>query len=151
LDKDKIFALDIGTRKIVGLVMQGDPSGYEVLDSEMIEHSTRAMMDGQIHDVQAVAATILNIKNVLEERLGMKLEAAAVAAAGRALKTARGQAEKNRTYVSEINSEEVRALEIEAVQQAQYMLAQDELGISKGSNYFCVGYSVIYYQLENQP
>jgi len=151
LDKDKIFALDIGTRKIVGLVMQASPSGYEVLDSEMIEHSTRAMMDGQIHDVQAVASTILSIKNVLEARLGMKLETAAVAAAGRALKTARAQAEKNRSHISEIDSEEVRALEIEAVQQAQYMLAQAELGINKGSNYFCVGYSVISYQLENQP
>jgi cell division protein FtsA len=150
VDKDKIFALDIGTRKIIGLVMQKMPSGFEVLDSEMIEHSTRAMLDGQIHDVQAVAATILNIKNVLEERLGINLEAAAVAAAGRALKTSRGTAEKLRSFISEISGEEVRALEIEAVQEAQYLLASEELGTNDG-NYFCAGYSVIAYALENQP
>ncbi len=150
MDRDKIFALDIGTRKIIGLVMQKTPSGYEVLDSEMIEHSTRAMLDGQIHDVQAVAATILDIKNALEERLGTNLEAAAVAAAGRALKTSRGKAEKLRSFVSEISGEEVRALEIEAVQEAQYLLAREEIGTNDG-NYFCVGYSVISYSLENQP
>ena len=150
MDREKIFALDIGTRKVIGLVMQKTPSGYEVLDSEMIEHSTRAMLDGQIHDVQAVAATILNIKKALEERLGMDLEAAAVAAAGRALKTSRGKAEKMRSFVSEISGEEVRALEIEAVQEAQYLLAREELGTNEG-NYFCVGYSVIAYNLENQP
>ncbi|MDD4801337.1 MAG: cell division FtsA domain-containing protein [Syntrophomonas sp.] len=150
MDSDKIFALDIGTRKIVGLVMQETPSGYKVLDSEIIEHNTRAMMDGQIHDVQTVTATIQNIKTALEERLGLKLETAAIAAAGRALETSRGSANKKRGFISEISADEVRVLEIEAVQEAQYLLARKELDIGK-NNYFCVGYSVIAYMLENQP
>ncbi len=81
--KDKqIFALDIGTRKIVGLIMEKTGAGYQVLDAEMREHNTRAMLDGQIHDVEAVAEIVDDIKNTLESRLDCKLESAAVAAAG---------------------------------------------------------------------
>ncbi len=150
MKNDYIFALDIGTRKIMGLVMQKSSSAYNILGSKMIEHSTRAMLDGQIHDVEAVASTIGEIKNILEESLDIKLESAAVAAAGRALKTARGSVYKKRTVLNEISREEVRALEIEAVQQAQYLLAQDELAAKEKNKYFCVGYSIISYHLEDQ-
>lgn len=150
MENKRIFALDIGTRKIIGLLMQKNETGYEILDSEMIEHSTRAMMDGQIHDVEAVASTIQAIKNKIEEKLDIKLESAAVAAAGRALKTAVGTTRKKRILMDEISGEEVRALEIEAVHQAQYLLGQEEINSKDRSNYFCVGYSVISYQLEDQ-
>lgn len=150
MNNDKIFALDIGTRKITGLVMQKSADGYEVLDAEMIEHQTRAMMDGQIHDVETVAATIVTIKNRLEERLKMKLSSTAVAAAGRSLKTARGRAGRNNTLLNEISRDEVRTLEIEAVQNAQYFAAREEMG-HPSQEYFCVGYSVISYSLEDQP
>lgn len=150
MDNEKIFALDIGTRKIVGLLMEKEGDYYHVLAAQMIEHNTRAMLDGQIHDVEAVAATISTIKKSLETKLDLKLKKAAVAAAGRALKTTRGKAEKNRTVLNEISREEVRALEIEAVQQAQYLLAQEEMNNTDSSNYFCVGYSVNSYKLEGQ-
>jgi len=147
---NQIFALDIGTRKIVGLVMQKGPAGYQVIDAEMMEHSTRAMMDGQIHDVEAVAAAITDIKNQLENRLGFKLESAAVAAAGRALKTSRGQVRKKRGVMNEMSRDEVQALEIEAIQQAQYQLSQQDNDTRERGNYFCVGYSVTRYLLEDQ-
>lgn len=150
MDKTRVFALDIGTRKIIGLVMEKLDNQYQVIDAEMLEHSTRAMMDGQIHDVEAVAATITHIKETLESRLQIKLESAAVAAAGRALKTSRGQCHKSRSVLSEISNQEVRALEIEAVQEAQYKLAQEEQGSKGRNNYFCVGYSVVEYLLEGQ-
>jgi len=150
VDKTRVFALDIGTRKIVGLVLEKNDTGYGVIDVEILEHTTRAMMDGQIHDVEAVAATILQIKNALEERQGITLESVAVAAAGRALKTSRGNCHKSRQQLSELSTDEVRALEIEAVQEAQYELAQEELGDKEHSNYFCVGYSVVSYLLEGQ-
>lgn len=151
MDTDKIFALDIGTRKITGLVMQKSVDGYEVLDAEMIEHQTRAMMDGQIHDVETVASTIRTIKNHLEERLHMNLSSTAVAAAGRSLKTARGSAARNFTQLNEISRDEVRTLEIEAVQNAQYSAAREEMTHSSQAEYYCVGYSVISYSLEDQP
>ena len=54
-EKDLIYALDIGTRSIVGVV--GRPVGdrLKVLDVEMAEHGKRAMMDGQIDDIRQVA------------------------------------------------------------------------------------------------
>ncbi len=151
MNNDTIFALDIGTRKITGLVMQKGTDGYEVLDAEMIEHQTRAMMDGQIHDVETVASTILTIKKRLEERLHMKLSSAAVAAAGRSLKTARGFAARNIVQLNEIGRDEVRTLEIEAVQNAQYSAAREAMKHASQAEYYCVGYSVIGYTLEDQP
>lgn len=150
MENKRIFALDIGTRKIIGLLMQKNETGYEIRASEMIEHSTRAMMDGQIHDVEAVAATIQAIKNRIEEQLEIKIESAAVAAAGRALKTAIGTTRKKRALLDEVSREEVRALEIEAVHQAQYLLGREEINSRDRNNYFCVGYSIISYQLEDQ-
>lgn len=151
MEQQTIYALDIGTRKIMGLVMQKRDGFLEVLDSELIEHKTRAMMDGQIHDVDAVAGAIRQITSLLEERLQIPLKAAAVAAAGRALKTSRGKAEAKRSRLHEITLDEVRALEIEAVQQARIALLQEEQAQrAGGSQYFCVGYSVIYYRLEDQ-
>lgn len=151
MDNDIIFALDIGTRKIIGLVMQKNKNGYEVLDAEMIEHQTRAMLDGQIHDVEAVAQTILTIKNTLEERLGIRLKSAAVAAAGRALKTATGTARRDNHFVTEMSRDEIRAMEIEAVQQAQQTIARADMENGVEAQYFCVGYSAVAYYLENQP
>lgn len=150
MDKTRVFALDIGTRKIVGLVLEKNDTVYRVIDVEILEHTTRAMMDGQIHDVEAVAKTILQIKSALEERQGIILDAVAVAAAGRALKTSRGSCYKFRQQLSELSKDEVRALEIEAVQEAQYQLAQEERGDNENNNYFCVGYSVVAYFLEGQ-
>lgn len=145
---DSIFALDIGTRKIVGLVMQKRENSLVVLDSEMREHKTRAMIDGQIHDVEAVAATIQEIKSSLETRMDTKLQAGAVAAAGRALQTAMGSAVQKRPTLEEISREEVLALEVEAVQKAQFALAGEDRGDNK--EYFCVGYSVGSYYLNEQ-
>lgn len=150
MEDKNIFALDIGTRKVLGLVMIQDREGYKILAARSIEHTTRAMVDGQIHDIEAVAQTIIKIKAGLEEDLGVKLEQAAVAAAGRALKTCRGEAVSERNQLLEMTRDEVQALEAEAVQNAQYSLAQAELGSQNGSNYFCVGYSVVRYLLEEQ-
>ncbi|NLB87843.1 MAG: pilus assembly protein PilM [Syntrophomonadaceae bacterium] len=147
---DSIFALDIGTRKVVGLVLQKRENEYVVLDSEMLEHKTRAMIDGQIHDVEAVANTIKQIKLALEKRLNTKLESGAVAAAGRALKTSKGRIAKKRATGDEITREEVLALEIEAVQIAQYNLVEEEGNSQDNSHYFCVGYSVVDYYLNDQ-
>lgn len=147
---EDIFALDIGTRKVVGLVMQKRDDGYEVLDSEMLEHKTRAMKDGQIHDVEAVATTIQEIKLALEKRLNTKINSGAVAAAGRALKTAKGSVAQKRLTADEISREEVLALEVEAVQVAQYKLAGEDGENRDNNDYFCVGYSVGSYHLNDQ-
>ena len=65
-DKDLIYALDIGTRSVVGVV--GRPVGdrLKVLDVELAEHGKRAMMDGQIDDIRQVAGLARTVTERLE-------------------------------------------------------------------------------------
>ena len=74
LTEPLVFGLDIGTRSIVGTVGYRTPDGgFVVVAQESVEHETRAMLDGQIHDIQAVADTILVVKRRLEKLTGRKL------------------------------------------------------------------------------
>lgn len=96
----QVFALDIGTRTIAGLIVQKENNIYKILAHEILEHESRVMYDGQIHDVEAVAKSVRIVKEKLEEKLDIKLERAAVAAAGRALYTVKAKAQKKRLHLS---------------------------------------------------
>ncbi|WP_369813876.1 hypothetical protein [Halolactibacillus sp. JCM 19043] len=87
--KDIIFALDIGTRSVNGLLLNVTEGKYRLIDYESMEHTERSMLDGQIHDVVAVSKIIHTVKEKLEERHQITLTKVCVAAAGRALKTRR--------------------------------------------------------------
>lgn len=82
-ERQEVFALDIGTRTIVGLVMECQGKTYSILANKVIEHESRAMYDGRIHDVEAVSRSVNIVKSQLEKTLNRKLEKAAVAAAGK--------------------------------------------------------------------
>ncbi|WP_078555523.1 cell division protein FtsA [Bacillus alkalicellulosilyticus] len=143
-----IFSLDIGTRSIVGLLLQKNKTDlYEILDIEILEHDERSMLDGQIHNVIAVSETIKKIKDKLESRHG-QLKKVCVAAAGRSLKTKRASVDLDIKGM-DIGSEDVFHLELSAVQQAQFDLAT-EFEDQKSFNYFCVGYSVLDYRLDGE-
>ena len=91
---DLVFGLDIGTRSVVGTVgYKNNTNGFVAVAQTAIEHETRAMIDGQIHDIGQVAKTIGQIKNQLEEMTGRKLQDVCIAAAGRVLKTIESEAE----------------------------------------------------------
>ena len=64
MDKGKreVFALDIGTRTIAGLVVRKEGKIYKILAHEVIEHESRVMYDGQIHDIDAVTKSVSTIK-----------------------------------------------------------------------------------------
>ena len=47
-----VFGLDIGTRSIVGTVGYKSGEQFIVVAQKVKEHETRAMIDGQIHDIQ---------------------------------------------------------------------------------------------------
>ena len=49
-----VFGLDIGTRSIVGTVGYKDEDKFIVVAQKVKEHETRAMLDGQIHDIEKV-------------------------------------------------------------------------------------------------
>ncbi|MFP4017162.1 MAG: cell division protein FtsA, partial [Halanaerobiales bacterium] len=84
---DLIFTLDIGTRTVIGLIMENIEDNFKILACYVVEHEERAMLDGQIHNVNLVAKQVQKVKEKLEEISGIDLERVSIAAAGRALKT----------------------------------------------------------------
>nr|WP_321496162.1 pilus assembly protein PilM [uncultured Methanolobus sp.] len=134
------FALDIGTRTVVGLVTED--GNLNIKAACVKEHNERSMQDGQIHDVEKVAKVVDEVRNDLEKQTGCKLSKVAVAVAGRALKTSKVKVSVEMPY-REISREDISELEFEAVARAG-----NELGNDKGFN--CVGYSVVRYELDGQ-
>lgn len=140
-----IFALDIGTRSVVGLLLQNNTTGYEVVHIEIEEHDERSMLDGQIHNVMAVTKVITSIKEKLESKYG-QLKKVCVAAAGRSLKTKRAKIEIDISKKPIFEHQDILHLELSAVQKSQFEIAKEQEG--KSVNYYCVGYSVLSYQLD---
>ncbi len=148
LSTSPFFALDIGTRSVVGLLLKQSGEQFELLDLETIEHTERSMLDGQIHDIPSVAAVIARVKHKLEERNG-PLTKVCVAAAGRSLKTKRSSYEIAIKGKPMLERNDVLHLELSAVQQAQYALAKEQEK-EFVSHYYCVGYSVLTYLLDGE-
>ncbi|MBU5593691.1 pilus assembly protein PilM [Amphibacillus sp. MSJ-3] len=145
-----IFTLDIGTRSVIGLLLVENDQGYKLIDYVMIEHEERSMLDGQIHDVVLVSEVIKKVKSELENRHSLHLDRVCVAAAGRALKTKRTKISKDIDQQPLMEKEDILFLELNAVQQAQYDLALEEENLNNQIHYYCVGYSVLQYQLDNE-
>ena len=143
-----IFALDIGTRSVVGIILNKVDGQYHINDIVIKEHSERSMIDGQIHDVLAVSNVILAIKNDLETRHG-HLTKVCVAAAGRALKTEKANLSIDISGKIFMQKQDILHLELSAVQQAQISLANKQNN-ENNHHYYCVGYSVIRYLLDQQ-
>ncbi|KXS42602.1 MAG: hypothetical protein AWU59_1541 [Methanolobus sp. T82-4] len=135
------FALDIGTRTVVGLIVEGEEP-LEIKAACILEHNQRSMHDGQIHDVDRVAEVVQKVKKELEETIGHELTRASVAVAGRALKTSKVKLSIDLPY-GEISKKEISELEFEAVARAGSEIDCDE-------RFNCVGYSVVGYELEGQ-
>lgn len=146
-----LFALDIGTRKVMGLVARQVGAVLEILAAELREHPVRPMLDGQVHDIEAVAEVVREVREALEEKVGVPLREVAVAAAGRSLLTRSGRAERPIDSLEEISPADVRALELEAVQAAERSLAEERAAGPGGEQFHCLGYSVLRYCLDGVP
>ena len=147
-EKDLIYALDIGTRSVVGIVGRPADGRLKVLDIEMAEHGKRAMMDGQIDDIQQVASLARVVTSRLEQRLGVRLERVCVAAAGRALRTQRGAFRLEFPEEQELDAETIGRLEAGAVSAAEEALQADD---ESRRQLFLVGYTVAQYRLDRYP
>lgn len=145
-----VFGLDIGTRSIVGTVgYRTSTNGFVVVAQESVEHETRAMLDGQIHDIQAVADTIIQVKQKLEQMIDKKLTDVCIAAAGRVLKTVVAEAEINFNYETVVTNEHVYSLDMLGVEKAYDLLRQEQQ--NDDIHFYCVGYSVIRYYQNDYP
>lgn len=141
-----IFALDIGTRTVIGIVGVQEKNKFKVLAAESLEHRNRAMLDGQIHDISEVSEIAKEVKEKLEKKLGTALKRVAIAAAGRVLKTSEAKVEWDFDQLREIDRELVNSIELEGIQQAQAKL-DSELLKEDRAQFYCVGYSVTNYYL----
>lgn len=141
-----IFALDIGTRTIIGIVGIQEKDVFKVLAAEVIEHKNRAMLDGQIHDINQVAEVAREVKEKLEKSVGINLKKVAIAAAGRVLLTCETRTERDIEQGREIDKDIISSLELEGIQRAQMGLDEESSSDGK-TQFYCVGYSVINYFL----
>jgi cell division protein FtsA len=149
MEKKLLFALDIGTRSVVGLVGEETVGGIRLLVTERQEHNTRAMLDGQIHDVTEVAQVLANVKARLTASVG-PLRKVSLAAAGRALCTLTAAAEIDCAGRGALTADDERALELAAIQAAQQQLATSK-AVADPTGYYCVGYSVVRFALDGNP
>lgn len=145
-----VFGLDIGTRSIVGTVgYRVGTDRFVVVAQESIEHTTRAVIDGQIHDIPTVANTIRQIKDRLEGRIHDKLRDVSIAAAGRVLKTKQVRARYSFGTETKVTEDHIRSLDMLGVEQAYEEIRKDVDDAEK--KFFCVGYSTVKYYLNGYP
>ncbi len=143
-----IFGLDIGTRSIVGTVGYKERDRFVVAAQFAIEHETRAMMDGQIHDIAKVGQTIQKVKNKLEAELDCELQDVCIAAAGRVLRTVDVHSELTYEDEKTITEEDVYELHSAGIEKAYETFGQKEKNAGK---FYCVGYSVVRYFMNQYP
>lgn len=145
---DLVFGLDIGTRSIVGTVgYKNREDRFIVVAQTAIAHETRAMLDGQIHDIEKVTETIVKVKERLEEMTGRSYQDVCIAAAGRVLKTIEEEAEVNFASETVVTNEHVYSLDMLAVEKAHAKLREQE----DETRFYCVGYSVKQYYQNDYP
>lgn len=143
MNEQYIFAIDIGTRSVVGLLCRAKESGGISVEHCIVRpHPQRAMLDGQIHDVGQVSAVIAQVKEALEERAGCTLDRAAIAAAGRALTTRRTAAELKLPSAREIGEGDLHNLEVLVLAKAKEEMAREQESL------YCVGYSPVAYYID---
>ena len=146
-ERDYVFSLDIGTRNVVGTVGYKDENDdFKVIALYSIEHESRAMLDGQIHDIGRVSKTIGVVKEHLEEQIGFELKEVCIAAAGRVLRTVTTKVAYEYPEESVVTGEDLNNLDLMGIDQAQHELAEGE----ERYKFYCVGYSVMKYYLNEE-
>ena len=143
-----VFGLDIGTRNVVGTVGYRDENEtFNVIAQYSKEHATRAMLDGQIHDIGKVGRTIQVVKAKLEELIEQPLTEVCIAAAGRVLKTVTTHVDYEYPEETIVTGEMIHTLELLGVEQAQNILREQN---DTKYRFYCVGYSVVKYYINDE-
>lgn len=147
-----VFALDIGTRSVIGVVGVQQDEFFNVIAVEREMHASRSMIDGQIEDIEQVAKVAGIVKKRLEEKVGVELKNVCVAAAGRALKTCHAVGEIPIDLSASVTEQLVSELEMKAIENA-YEIIKESIAQNNDNNvdFYCVGHSVVKYFLDDYP
>ncbi|MBQ8175794.1 MAG: pilus assembly protein PilM [Oscillospiraceae bacterium] len=146
-EESEIFALDIGTRTIVGIIGHMSENTFCIDHAISVPHKQRAMIDGQIEDIPVVADVAKQVKEKLEAKSGIKLSRVAIAAAGRALKTHSTEMSFDIKDKEVITQDDVKAFELETALKAQDELDAETTDMN--GSFYCVGHTVIQYLLDD--
>lgn len=148
MEQPFVFGLDIGTRNVVGTVgYREDEHHFTVMAQCVMEHETRAMIDGQIHDIARVAKTIAKVKAQLEDQIKQPLTEVCIAAAGRVLKTVTVNVEYELSEERVITDEDVHTLDLLGIEKAQGILREKN---DTKYKFYCVGYTIVKYYLNDE-
>lgn len=143
-----IFALDIGTRSIIGIVGEVEDGRLRVVALEKENQLQRSMIDGQIENIELVAKVAGIVKQRLEERLGCRLKRVCVAAAGRALKTQRASFEMSFPQAQRLDEELISRLDAGAIAEAETAFTSDS---EDTRQFYLVGHTVVQYYMDSYP
>lgn len=138
-----VFGLDIGTRNVVGIVGFLEHNRFKVAAMALKEHDTRAMLDGQIHDIYKVGDTIRTVKYQLEKQMDTELTEVCIAAAGRVLKTVTVHTDYEFEQETRINQEHIYSLDLLGVEKAHEIINDG----SEEVKFYCVGSTPTKYYL----
>ena len=114
----------------------------------MKEHETRAMIDGQIHDIGAVGDLIREVTEELEIETKQELRQVCIAAAGRVLRTVTTHVEIDLEGEKLIAKEDIFALDSYGVEKAYEQFQKDN---DLDMKFYCVGYTVMRYFMNGYP
>ena len=148
-EKNEIFALDIGTRSIIGVVGNAEGGRFHVMAIEKQDHGQRAMLDGQIENIEQVAEVAREVIARLEKKTKIHLTRVCVAAAGRALKSESASFTLEFPATRQITEELINQLEAGAVSEAEHALR--EQSTLQNDLYYMVGYTVTTYRVDGYP
>ena len=142
-----VFSLDIGTRSIIGMVGVVVEDKVKIIAIEKEEHNERAMIDGQIENIEKVSALAKKVKKRLEDKVHTKLKRVSVAAAGRALRTSRVDYEMVLQGPQVIDDEVINRLEAGAISKAEAQFDAENEAQEDTRRFYLVGYTVCQYYL----
>lgn len=143
-----VFALDIGTRSIIGMVGIVEENKVKIIAIEREEHAERAMIDGQIENIEKVATLAGKVKKRLEDKIRFKLTKVCVAAAGRALRSKRAEFELELPGTQLIDDEIISRLEAGAITKAEEAFDAENEAAEDTRRFYLVGYTVCQYFLD---
>ena len=144
-----VFALDIGTRSVIGMVGVVTEDKVKIIAIEREDHGERAMIDGQIENIEKVASLAEKVKKRLEAKIHMTLNRVCVAAAGRALRTQRADFQLDLPSAQLIDDEIISRLEAGAISKAEDAFeAENRSGDDSLRRFYLVGYTVCQYYLD---
>ena len=127
----RIFALDVGTRNVVLLSAEKTKENKIMIDHVIsMEHETRAMEDGQIHDIAKVSEVVDKLRDEMEKIISASVGEVAVAVAGRNLVTSTGKGEKEFNVNNELSEDDIRSVELLAIQAAMELLRKIQENIT---------------------